>query len=278
VGQAAKHLPEFQFLFDLNWTLDAMDVTDPIDHTASPNARRVRQLSAGYALKFSVILSFAFTPLAHSQVVEVAQESALASFETPRPIHSMPTQSDAEPEFELASPQTDSELAIPKLDTKKNPSFIPPQRPIGQVNIDLRPKPKNGSTTVPESLADATMQAGAFYASTSDEMQSELFYIKSRNRDEIFAYQPLYFEEVNLERYGRTCGHLQPALSSLRFFATIPLLPYAMTASHPSTSYTPKWPYEAGWGAPCVRELEPLQFKPSLVQVGAITGLVFVLP
>ncbi|MDX1926267.1 MAG: hypothetical protein SFV81_07110 [Pirellulaceae bacterium] len=269
-------------MFDLNWTLDAMDVTDPTDHTASPNARRVRQLSTSYALKFSVILSFAFTPIAHSQVVEVAQEPTLASFETPRPIHPVQTQGNAdEPKSEQASPQSDKtnqEAASPNAAAKKNPSFIPPQRPIGQVNIDLRPKPKNGSTKVPDSLADETMPAGAVYASTSDEMQSELFYIKSRNRDDIFAYQPLYFEEVNLERYGRTCGHLQPAVSSLRFFATIPLLPYAMTAYHPSTTYTRKWPYEAGWGAPRVRELEPIELKPSLVQAGAITGLVFVLP
>jgi hypothetical protein len=277
MGTIAEHFPQIPIVFDHKKMFDAMDVTTGlIDQRALFSTRWMRQTSLTFSRKFVVILSLAFQPLAYSQVVDVALEPTLASFESPQPANSVQTQSNANEAVTESSPPAENEEASSKSNAKKKvQNFIPQQRPIGQVNIDLRTKPKNGSTTVPE---DLTVQTSAVYASTSDEIQSELFYTKSRNRDEIFAYQPLYFEEVNLERYGRNCGALQPAVSSLRFFATIPLLPYAMTTYHPSTTYTRKWPYEAGWGAPRVREFEPLKLKPSLVQAGAITGLVFVLP
>jgi hypothetical protein len=60
-----------------------------------------------------------------------------------------------------------------------------------------------------------------------------------------FYHNPLYFEEVNLERYGYQCGDrscccscgreccLQPAASAAHFFGTIPLLPYCMANECP---------------------------------------------
>ena len=256
-----------------------MDVAAVNDKSAASVSRCTRQLSSASTLLFAIAFSCAFDSQARSQVVEAALEPTLASHESPSPSNPIQQQIDSNRVEAEPSKQDKKEEPNRKSEVKKKvQSFIPPQRPIGQVSIDLRPKPKNGSTVIPENLTDSATPTAEVYASTSEEMQGELFYTKSRNHDELFAYQPLYFEEVNLERYGRTCGHLQPAVSGLRFFATIPLLPYAMTANHPSTTYTRKWPYEAGWGAPRVKELEPLQLKPSLVQAGALTGLVFVLP
>lgn len=55
------------------------------------------------------------------------------------------------------------------------------------------------------------------------------------------CYQPLYFEEPNLERYGYGCGCytccgstcIQSACSAAHFFATVPALPYMMAANCP---------------------------------------------
>ena len=48
------------------------------------------------------------------------------------------------------------------------------------------------------------------------------------------CHRPLYFEEVNLERYGYTVSPLlQPAISGAHFFLTIPTLPYKMVAQPP---------------------------------------------
>ncbi|MEW4563968.1 hypothetical protein AB1K70_15640 [Bremerella sp. JC770] len=48
-----------------------------------------------------------------------------------------------------------------------------------------------------------------------------------------FYHRPLYFEEVNLERYGHTHKHLQPAYSAAHFFANTLALPYKMGAYPP---------------------------------------------
>ena len=50
----------------------------------------------------------------------------------------------------------------------------------------------------------------------------------------VFCHRPLYFEEINLERYGYGCGWcLQPGASAAHFFGTVPALPYLMTVDCP---------------------------------------------
>ncbi len=44
------------------------------------------------------------------------------------------------------------------------------------------------------------------------------------------CYQPVYFEEINEERYGIHCGLLTPFASFGRFFGNFPLLPYKLIA------------------------------------------------
>jgi hypothetical protein len=47
-------------------------------------------------------------------------------------------------------------------------------------------------------------------------------------------YNPLYFEEVNLERFGYGCSCcLQPVVSAAHFFACVPALPYLMGTNCP---------------------------------------------
>lgn len=48
-----------------------------------------------------------------------------------------------------------------------------------------------------------------------------------------FYHRPLYFEEVNLERYGHRQVHLQPVHSAAHFFANTIALPYKMLVHHP---------------------------------------------
>jgi hypothetical protein len=222
------------------------------------------------SLSLGVVASFTCSLPAQSPRVDVAIEPRMTS--SPKVV----------PKGSTQQPMQRSESVEPERIQKAQTqvfNFLPPQRPIGQINIDLRSKPKNGNDAVPENLAQQILgPTPAVQASRSDEMLGDIAFPVRRNHGEIIAHQPLYFEEVNLERYGRTHGPLQPALSGVRFLATIPSLPYAMTVHHPNQTYVTRWPFGAGWGAPKVRELQPLQLKPSLVQAGAITGLIFVVP
>jgi hypothetical protein len=46
-------------------------------------------------------------------------------------------------------------------------------------------------------------------------------------------YKPVYFEDINLERYGIHYGLGSPFLSFGKFFATFPFLPYKMLMQPP---------------------------------------------
>lgn len=50
----------------------------------------------------------------------------------------------------------------------------------------------------------------------------------------VFHHNPLYFEQPNLERYGIGRARVvQPLLSSVHFFGSIPLVPYKSLTHHP---------------------------------------------
>jgi len=74
----------------------------------------------------------------------------------------------------------------------------------------------------------------------------------------VFCHQPLYFEDVMLERYGQErFPSVQPILSGARFFSSVALLPYKSYLQRPledrySTGY-----YRPGSTAPCVRQRLP---------------------
>jgi hypothetical protein len=55
-----------------------------------------------------------------------------------------------------------------------------------------------------------------------------------------FAYNPIYFEDMNLERCGRSCGCcVQPFVSGIQFFGTVAILPYKMLVSPPGSHVCP---------------------------------------
>ena len=93
-----------------------------------------------------------------------------------------------------------------------------------------------------------------------------------------FPRRPLYFEEVNLERYGRSYGVAQPLVSGVRFFGTAANLPYMMTVYHPNECYDWHYPFPAGRSAPRVRERPPLSAPGAGVQAGAMAGLLWLIP
>ena len=69
------------------------------------------------------------------------------------------------------------------------------------------------------------------------------------------SHQPLYFDDVPLERYGQTaCPLLQPALSAGRFFGTLAAMPYKLVVDHPYGCVSTLGTYRPGSPAPCVHQ------------------------
>jgi hypothetical protein len=92
------------------------------------------------------------------------------------------------------------------------------------------------------------------------------------------CHRPLYFEQVNLERYGYSCGLAQPLASAAHFFGTIPALPYLLAAEPCRECVYTLGHYRPGSCAPLQRHYPPLSAKGAVVEAGVLTGLIFAIP
>ncbi len=179
------------------------------------------------------------------------------------------------------SPTTPPNPSVPSKSPALSGTNLKPSAPgysqtsIADLNIDIRPKATTKNQEIPEDLAQRQMQQMPVLTyGMADEMPASI----TRHTADRFAYEPLYFEEANLERYGNHRGELQPVASAVRFYATIPALPYLATLHTPRKAYYWDWPYQTGRDAPRVRELPPLKLKPATVEAGAIAALILLFP
>lgn len=93
------------------------------------------------------------------------------------------------------------------------------------------------------------------------------------------CHKPLYFEQVQVERYGHSWGPvLQPIMSGAHFFGTVPILPYKMGLEAPNECIYSLGYYRPGSCAPYM--IEPLGFtwRAAAFQAGAVTGAAFAIP
>lgn len=93
------------------------------------------------------------------------------------------------------------------------------------------------------------------------------------------CYKPLYFEDVQLERYGHYRSELlQPFVSRIRFWATIPCLPYLMGVYPPNECQYDLGYYRPGNCAPSMIEPVPISLRGGLIEAGVITGVAAIIP
>ncbi len=93
------------------------------------------------------------------------------------------------------------------------------------------------------------------------------------------CYKPLYFEDVQLERYGHYCSPwLQPAISRVRFLLTIPCLPYLMGVDPPNQCVYDLGYYRPGNCAPSMLEPIPVSLRGGLMEAGFFVGAAAALP
>ncbi|TWU56979.1 hypothetical protein Poly51_28990 [Rubripirellula tenax] len=90
---------------------------------------------------------------------------------------------------------------------------------------------------------------------------------------------PRYFEDRMLERHGHErFGIAQPLASGVRFFATVPMLPYLMAISHPcDCEYTLGY-YRPGSCAPRTFQRPPWDRRAIIAESAAVATGMIVLP
>ena len=93
------------------------------------------------------------------------------------------------------------------------------------------------------------------------------------------CHKPLYFEEVQLERYGHTAGPMkQAALSGVHFFGNIFFLPYHMGLNTPNECQYALGYYRPGDCAPWMMPAVPLSSRAFRYQMGALVSGLTLLP
>ena len=92
-------------------------------------------------------------------------------------------------------------------------------------------------------------------------------------------HRPLYFEEINAERYGYTYGYcIQPFMSAGHFLATIPTLPYQIIANPPSRCIYTLGHYRPGSCVPYRHSRLPCSACAGIFEAAVIVGLVALIP
>ena len=141
--------------------------------------------------------------------------------------------------------------------------------PIGSITL-----PQQTTASMPPLLTvDNRQQPDVHYFSPPVVRPWENTVLRPHNR---FCHQPLYFEEVNLERYGVRYPVIQPICSAAHFFGTVGMMPYHWALDHPMRCYHYPHPYLPGVNG---FEAPPrLRLAPALVQASVMTGLILVSP
>lgn len=93
-----------------------------------------------------------------------------------------------------------------------------------------------------------------------------------------FYHNPLYFEEINLERYGHSAGWGQPIASGAHFFGTVAFLPYKMGAYPRCETLYTLGHRRPGNCNPHQYQWVPFSWRGILYQGGATVGGAYYLP
>jgi hypothetical protein len=150
--------------------------------------------------------------------------------------------------------------------------------PITALTTDIRIKEIAGQNNVPRP------------APANPKRRAEMSYVMRRSGSAPVCYMwdapatcnnPLYFEEVNLERHGYSPRYLrvfQPVVSGAEFFATVPTLPYQMTATPPWERVYTLGEYRPGSCVPYQINYPPWSTAGGLAEAGTAVGLIFLIP
>jgi hypothetical protein len=93
------------------------------------------------------------------------------------------------------------------------------------------------------------------------------------------CHKPLYFEDIQLERYGHALGPwVQPFASGVHFFLTLPILPYKMGLELPDECMYTLGYYRPGDCAPYMLDPIPLSIRAGLFEAGAWVAGAAIIP
>jgi hypothetical protein len=148
-------------------------------------------------------------------------------------------------------------------------------RPVRSMKIDIRAP----GGAVPDNLAREQLSRRQSPGDTVSVREWSPFAYRWEAPG--LCHQPLYFEEVSLERLGRSPvgpRFAQPVISAAHFFGTIPLLPYAIATDPPSELVYTLGEYRPGSNVPYDLRRPQFSLRGLAAQSAAVTGLILMIP
>lgn len=93
------------------------------------------------------------------------------------------------------------------------------------------------------------------------------------------CHKPLYFEQIELERYGHTPGPiLEAPMAGIKFAADLATLPYKVGINPPNECQYALGYYRPGNCAPWIIPPVPLSLRGAIFQATAVTGISWIIP
>ncbi len=169
----------------------------------------------------------------------------------------------------LGSGESDAEPAVPAESVDApNPVPVLLDPPLQSLTVNIAPTagdlPPNAAPRRPAQPAPASRG----WANSLYQWQAP-----------VLCHKRLYFEEVNLERYGyRTLGPLQPVLSGAHFFGAVLALPYNLTAANPCECVYTLGHYRPGSEVPRQIYWPKRSAIGAGGELGTIAGLILLVP
>lgn len=134
-------------------------------------------------------------------------------------------------------------------------------------------------------MSVAGLGTGTIPAAAFDKRQTEVFDGRLAAQKCVYwapsdiCHYPLRFEEAMLERHGHVrLGYLQPIVSGVRFFTTIPMIPYLNTLQPRHQPVYALGNYRPGSCAPMLRDTIPYDKHAAVVEAMAVAGFFWATP
>jgi len=171
---------------------------------------------------------------------------------------------------ELPSPTTEPADSLPKAENE-NESL--PYKTIG--DIALSQSPPTGRLPLDHSKdLFRNPKKSDLSGPTSQRASLSYHWVAART-----WHQPLYFDNIPLERYGQS-NHprLQPLISGVRFFGTLPVIPYKIGIDRTHDRISTLGLHRPGSPTPGTRQRLPWEWDAAAFESGAWIGLLLLLP
>ncbi|MDR1486218.1 MAG: hypothetical protein LBT09_15555 [Planctomycetaceae bacterium] len=138
-------------------------------------------------------------------------------------------------------------------------------KPINEISCDIKPRPGQLPDECPLTSEPYT---GRHFNQTCFQWKASAVCTKGA-----------YFENVQLERYGHSvCPLLEPVISGVKFFTTIPILPYKAGLTPPNECVYTLGHYRVGNCAPHTLDPLPISVRAILFEGAAVAGAVAIIP